>query len=174
MILICKFSPSSDLLALVFPRSCRITSLPSFSPFLYQTLKSSYWGDHGWKIGDADDMIARNAYESLLRFIFFPCQAHERFREKWKWDGFFHFRLGCLCCNRQVPNSKISPSKWRNEPLPFTIIRSANMKRYSHNVHTLFCVTKQNTSETLIASRLLVALKHTTPKIEMMKTKRQI
>lgn len=30
-------------------------------------IQSSYWGDHGWKIGDADDAKARNAYESLLR-----------------------------------------------------------------------------------------------------------
>lgn len=29
--------------------------------------QSSYWGDHGWKIGDSDDHKARTAYESLLR-----------------------------------------------------------------------------------------------------------
>lgn len=37
--------------------------------FAFQRHQSSYWGDHGWKIGDDDDMIARSAYESLLRCV---------------------------------------------------------------------------------------------------------
>lgn len=51
----------------VFP--CLIIVIIFF--FLFSQLKSSYWGDPGWKIGDADDMVARNAYESLLRFNLF-------------------------------------------------------------------------------------------------------
>lgn len=29
--------------------------------------QSSYWGDHDWEMGDADDSRARKAYEALLR-----------------------------------------------------------------------------------------------------------
>lgn len=42
--------------------------LYEFIFFCFFFTQSSYWGDHGWKIGDADDHKARTAYESLLRF----------------------------------------------------------------------------------------------------------
>lgn len=75
IILICKVLISVVAVAVVRTGcSARINLLSLGNTYLcvvavlFSQCQSSYWGDHGWKIGDDDDVIARNAYESLLRF----------------------------------------------------------------------------------------------------------
>ncbi len=44
-------------------------------------LQGDYWGDHSWYRGDADDVVAKEAYQALMRIaLYLPSGSH--------WDEF--------------------------------------------------------------------------------------
>lgn len=90
-----NLTTSSSRISIMETMKKRMAHVYSFSNFIICSFslvlraQSSYWGDHGWKIGDKDDAPARSAYESLLRFVHF----HFRFDIS-GWMNIFM----CCCC----------------------------------------------------------------------------
>ncbi|KAG8227358.1 hypothetical protein J437_LFUL003347 [Ladona fulva] len=62
-----------------------------------EIFQGSYWGDHGWELGDGEDVAARTAYEALLRVSLLQptsptfCQFAQRVREKARKDYNYTF-----------------------------------------------------------------------------------